>query len=375
MALLGGMQGFITFDWWSVLQVFLLGLIGGVLSGFIGSGGAFFMTPGMMNLGVPGAIAVGSNITHKFGKALVGSLRHRQLGNVDRKLALYMTGTSFVGIRIAAWINELLFRRDSGSGSSSSAASDLYISVVFVTTLTVVAAFMLTEVSRSLKGTHHTEERSASGGLARYLSWANLPPMVYFQVSEARVSLWPLLVVGLFTGYMAGTIGVGGFLGVPAMIYLFGVPTTVAAGTELYLAMFMGGFGAINYVWQGMVDVRLTLILYGGSLIGVLIGAYGTRIVKALTIRLVTGVVIAICVVSRLVAIPVYLRQLGALSFDAAIERQLNWVSTGLLYAAGCTGLTLILVFVIRAHRQRMRVHASLLCSAVRPAHSASHTA
>ena len=68
--------------------------------------------------------------------------------------------------------------------------------------------------------------------------------MIHFRVSETRVSLWVVLLVGLAVGYMAGTIGVGGFLGVPAMIYLFGVPTTVAAGTELYLAMFMGGWGA-----------------------------------------------------------------------------------------------------------------------------------
>ena len=81
----------------TVLQVILLGFVGGILSGFIGSGGAFFMTPGMMNLGVPGVIAVGSNITHKFGKAMVGSRRHGEMGNVDRKLGLFMLLTAAVG--------------------------------------------------------------------------------------------------------------------------------------------------------------------------------------------------------------------------------------------------------------------------------------
>ena len=74
---------FITLSTFDCLQVVMLGFIGGTLSGFIGSGGAFFMTPGMMNLGVQGVIAVGTNITHKFGKAMVGSKRHGELGHVD----------------------------------------------------------------------------------------------------------------------------------------------------------------------------------------------------------------------------------------------------------------------------------------------------
>ena len=94
----------------SALQVVLLGFIGGTLSGFIGSGGAFFMTPGMMNLGVPGVVAVGSNITHKFGKAMMGSKKHGEFGNVDKRLAAFLVFTSFIGIRLAVWINSMLFK-------------------------------------------------------------------------------------------------------------------------------------------------------------------------------------------------------------------------------------------------------------------------
>ena len=82
LQLIGG--HFVEMTWPLALQVAMLGFIGGILSGFIGSGGAFFMTPGMMNLGVAGPVAVGSNITHKFGKAMVGSKRHGELGNVDK---------------------------------------------------------------------------------------------------------------------------------------------------------------------------------------------------------------------------------------------------------------------------------------------------
>ncbi len=108
------LQHFIVLDLTTAMEVVLLGFIGGVLSGFIGSGGAFFMTPGMMNLGVPGIVAVGSNITHKFGKAMMGSRKHAELGNVDRRLGAYLIVTSFLGIRIAVWINSMLFKGGSG---------------------------------------------------------------------------------------------------------------------------------------------------------------------------------------------------------------------------------------------------------------------
>src|SRR4030042_3381533 len=111
-------EHFIQLDLLSSLQVILLGFVGGTLSGFIGSGGAFFMTPGMMNLGVQGVIAVGSNITHKFGKAMVGSRKHGELGHVDKKLGIFMLITALAGIRLAVWISSSLFK----SGQSEGAA-------------------------------------------------------------------------------------------------------------------------------------------------------------------------------------------------------------------------------------------------------------
>ena len=117
---------FVELDLASALQVVLLGFIGGTLSGFIGSGGAFLMTPGMMNLGVPGVVAVGSNITHKFGKAMMGAKRHGEFGNVDKRLAGFLVITAFVGIRLAVWINSALFKvSGDGHGAGGSAASDL----------------------------------------------------------------------------------------------------------------------------------------------------------------------------------------------------------------------------------------------------------
>ncbi len=317
------------------------------------------MTPGMMNLGVPGAIAVGSNITHKFGKAMVGSRRHGELGNVDKRLGLFLIITAFIGIRIAVTITSMLFEEGGdGHGTGGEAASDLYISMVFICVLSLVAISILRDAFGS------KDEQGGQGPsmkIANFLARLHLPPYIYFPVANVRVSLWVLMGVGLATGYLAGTIGVGGFIGVPAMIYVFGVPTAVAAGTELFLAMFMGAFGAVMYAYEGYVDIRLTMLLYLGSLVGIYVGAYGTKVVKEVMIRMVTGTVILICVLSRAVAVPMYLRQLGWINTDPAWDKYFNGASKALLFFAGISGCVIILTNVIKAYRQRRRIQYRLM--------------
>ncbi|MBF0519738.1 MAG: sulfite exporter TauE/SafE family protein, partial [Nitrospirae bacterium] len=241
---------------WYMLGLVVLGFIGGTISGFIGSGGAFLMTPGMMNLGVPGVIAVASNIAHKFGKAMMGSKKHSELGNVDKKLGIFLLITASLGISLAVFVNKFFFVKMGKDGS------DLYVSTFFVVVLSIIGTFMLKDALRSTR-------QPGSGPSDKFLKISRkfqFKPMIHFKVANVDVSLYAILVVGLATGYMAGTIGVGGFIGVPAMIYLFGVPTAVAAGTELFLAVFTGGWGTFNYALRGYVDLRLVLLLYAGSL-------------------------------------------------------------------------------------------------------------
>ena len=349
---------FIDINLMTALQVVLLGFIGGVLSGFIGSGGAFFMTPGMMNLGVQGVIAVASNITHKFGKAMIGSRKHGEAGNVDKKLAAFLLITAICGIQFAVWINSLLFKgAGDGHGAASGAGANLYISLVFVSILLFVALSMLRD---SLKPADQGDG-GPSRKIAEYLARLNLPPMIHFKVADAKISLWILMLVGIATGYLAGTIGVGGFIGVPAMIYVFGVPTAVAAGTELYLAMFMGAYGALSYAYQGFVDIRLTMLLYLGSLMGIYLGVYGVKVVNEKYIRLVTSLIIILCVFSRGIAIPMYLRQLGYLAIDEGYDVYFNQASKFFLFASGITGCLVILYHVIKAYVHRRRIQKTLL--------------
>jgi len=350
---------FIDISLASALQVVLLGFIGGILSGFIGSGGAFFMTPGMMNLGVDGVIAVASNITHKFGKALVGSRKHAAAGNVDKKLAAFMLGTALIGVQIAVWINSYFKGGGDSHGADQGAGANLYISLVFAVILSAVAVSMLRDILKS-KGNGEAGA-GPSMKIAEYLSRLNLPPVIHFSVADTKVSLWVLMVVGVATGYLAGTIGVGGFIGVPAMIYVFGVPTAVATGTELFLAVFMGGYGALSYAYLGFVDLRLTMLLYLGSLVGIHLGVYGVKVVNEKYIRVVTSLIILLCVFSRVIAIPVYLRQLGYLNMDAGWDVYFNTTSKFFLFASGISGALVILMQVIRAYRQRRQIQKTLL--------------
>jgi len=326
-----------------MLGVVLLGFMGGTLSGFIGSGGAFLMTPGMMNLGIPGVMAVSANITHKFGKAMMGSKKHGELGNVDKKLGIYLLATACVGIRAAVVVNGYFYETLGKAGSS------LYVSAFFVISLSIVGYALLMDALASKKD----PDAGPSEKLLNLSKKFQIKPMIKFPVAGVEVSLVVLLVIGFFVGYMAGTIGVGGFIGVPAMIYVFGVPTVVAAGTELFLAMFMGAWGAFNYGLQGYVDLRLVLLLYGGSLVGIYFGAIGTKLVKELYIRMVTAILILLCVISRAFAIPEYLQELKLVNFSANSAAMFEFGSKLFLFVSGIVATFLIIYWTFSAKKAR----------------------
>ncbi len=218
---------------------------------------------------------------------------------------------------------------------------------------------MLRDIMKSKKG--GADGAGPSMKIAEALAKLNIPPVIKFAVSDTKISLWVLMLVGTATGWLAGTIGVGGFIGVPAMIYVFGVPTAVATGTELFLALFMGGYGAISYSLHGFVDLRLTMLLYLGSLVGIHLGVYGVKVVNELYIRMVTSLIILLCVVSRIIAIPIYLRQMGFINFNPSYDQYFNLGSKFFLFASGITGALVILMKVIQAYRHRRKIQKTLL--------------
>ena len=322
---------FITLTPVSVAFLLAVGFVGGLVSGFIGSGGAFILTPGMMGLGVPGAVAVASNMCHKFPKAMVGAIKRYRFGQVDIKMGMVIAATAGVGVQIGIRIQRFIL------ANWGQAGSDLYVSVSFVMVLVVVGSYILKDALRS---SHSGQDDEGTPPLARRLQAINLPPMISFPKSGLRISLWFTLPVGIATGMLAATIAVGGFVGVPGLIYVIGVPGLIASGTELVTAFVMGLCGSVNWAMHGMIDIRLVFIILAGSLLGVQLGAIGTTYVKPIMIKYVMAAIMLIVAASRIVALPGYFDALGFIHVGTGLLYILKVVSfvtmcSGLLVGAG----------------------------------------
>jgi hypothetical protein len=194
--------------------------------------------------------------------------------------------------------------------------------------------------------------------VARYLQSVEIPgTMVYFSSLKARVSILVIAPLGFATGMLAATIAVGGFIGVPSMIYLLGAPALMASATELVIAFIMGLGGTIFYALDGVVDIRLAMIILAGSLFGIQLGAVGTTYVKDHAVKLVMGLIMVIVLFSRFFYIPGYLASLGRIeSIDARTLATLKMLGDGtLVLALAVGGLAILwaLVSGMTQHRQR----------------------
>ncbi len=324
-----------------VVFLFLVGFAGGLVSGFIGSGGAFVLTPGMMSLGVPGTMAVASNMCHKFPKALAGAYKRFKYGQVDLKLGLVLAASACAGVQTGIQIQRYVLERWGQAGS------DLYVSLSLVAVLLVVGSYVFLDAMKISKC--GGSERVAL--LARKLQSINLPPMITFKTANVRISLWFTIPAGFTTGMLAATIAVGGFIGVPVMIYMLGVPGLVASASELVIAFVVGLGGSINWAVHGMVDIRLVLIILAGSLLGVQLGVAGTTYVKEYMIKIVMSIIMLIVAVSRALAIPKYLNRLGVISIDQGTITLLGTISFISMCLALLTGAVIILAGMWRARR------------------------
>ncbi|GBF33537.1 membrane protein, putative [Desulfocucumis palustris] len=335
-------KDFISLNTNSVFFLFILGFLAGVLSGFIGSGGAFVLTPGMMALGVPAAVAVATNMCHKFPKALVGAYKRFKYGQVDIKLGLINGISACVGVQIGIQIQKIIMEKWGAAGSN------LYVSLVFVSVLTVLGIYVLSDARKSMR----SGEGNSVSSLAERIKKINIPPMIYFKTANVRISFWVTVPVGLATGLLAATIAVGGFVGVPGMVYVMGVPAIVASASELIIAFTMGLSGSFTWALSGFIDIRMVVIIMAGSLIGVQIGAVGTTYVKDYMIKYVMSSVMLIVAVSRSFAIPPYLQDLGFMHMTESTVNLLKNVSFVLLCLALAAGGLIILGSMFKKRRE-----------------------
>lgn len=335
---------FIDLNALSITFLFLVGFIGGLVSGFIGSGGAFVLTPGMMSLGVPGTVAVASNMCHKFPKAMVGAIKRFKYGQVDLKLGIVMAISAGIGVQAGIRLQQWIL------STWGQAGSNLYVSLSFVVVLVVVGGYVFKDAITS----SGAESGDKPTGLAKKLQAIHLPPMIHFKTANVTISLWFTVPVGFATGILAATIAVGGFIGVPGMMYVVGVGGLISSATELVIAFLMGLGGSINWAMHGMVDIRLVLIILAGSLLGVQLGAIGTTYVKESMIKVVMATIMLIVAVSRALAVPQYLVQLKLMHLEQNTVDILGKISFIIMCIALLIGASIILGAMWKAKRAEM---------------------
>ena len=260
-----------------------IGFLVGILGGFFGVGGGFIAGPFMFWAGVPMNFVVGTDLAHMTGKSIVAAKRHRSLGHVDMKLGAFMVVATIVGVEVGAQIIEKLERLGS---------VDSVIGIIYVIILLIISAFTAWESIRALRmiRTDQMDVKDAVGfhGLSRRFHKFKLWPMVSFPASGiASISLWTVLGVGFLTGLLSGALGVGGgFIRMPLLVYVVGIPTHVAVGTDLFEIVFSAGYGTITHALKGNVDILMALVMHTGAAIGAQIGATSTRFFAGPKIRL-----------------------------------------------------------------------------------------
>ena len=221
--------------------------------------------------------------------------------------------------------------------------------------LVIVGSFVMRDAMLMKKSTATTP---AGSPLARRLQQIELWPMITCKTANLRISMWFLVPVALATGMLAATIAVGGFIGVPGLMYIIGATSIVASATELVIAFVMGLGGTLIWAYYGTVDIRLVMIILAGSLFGVQLGAIGTTYVKDYMIKYVMALIMLIVAVSRFFAIPKYLNELHVTSLSEGSVSLMTQLSFGVMCFALLTGATIILVNLFKA-RSYERVAAA----------------
>lgn len=326
-----------------LLLLIFVGFGAGVLSGFAGVGGAFVVTPALIVIGFPANLAVGTGIAWVVGKSVVAVWGHGKMGNIDVKMGVVMLTGSTIGmeggVRLLNWAKSL--------GMADGVV--LSISLVMLTT---VGTFTLIECFRRKKELDVLIKKNeklptaVKTGISEKLQAIKLPPVMYFKKSNLSISLWILVGIGLFVGMLAGLMGVGGgFIMVPSMVYLVGIPSFIAVGTDLFQILFSASYGAIRHSLSGNVVIFAAFIMVIASSIGVQYGILVTRYVRGLSVRYILGISIILCacgVVFKLVGI-----------FVEPVKALFEKISLGITFGSLWLTVMMILGLFILALRYR----------------------
>jgi uncharacterized protein len=290
-----------------------IGLAAGLITGCIGAGGGFIITPALMAAGVKGILAVGTDLFHIFAKAIMGTAVHKKLGNVSGKLAIAFLVGSAGGTFIGGAINQGLYNKDP-------LLSEAFISGVYAVLLGFLGFYALIDFIRSSKGDSggdaHGGPASGTPGVAIKLQGMNLPPMIRFDEDFVpggkQISGVIVAIGGVVVGIMAAIMGVGGgFITFPMFVYIFGVSSMTTVGTDILQIIFTAGIAAVfQYAIHGYVFYTLAMGMLIGSLLGIQVGALTTKVVKGIHIRGFYAVSILAGFINRAATLPKKLTEL-----------------------------------------------------------------
>ena len=271
----------------SVNAFLLLGVGGlvGMLSGMFGVGGGFLITPLLFLVGIPPPVAVATSANQIVASSFSALLSHLRRRTVDMRMGLVLLAGGLLGSALGVWVFNLL---------KALGQVDLLVKLCYVVFLGSVGGLMLIESVQAMR-----RARAGKPATRRKHNWVHaLPFKMKFRVSGLYISVIPPLLVGLLVGVLAAVMGVGGgFIMVPAMIYILGMPTKVVIGTSLFQILFVTAFTTMLHATTNYtVDMVLALLLIVGGVVGAQLGTgLGGRL-KAEQLRILLALlVLAVC--------------------------------------------------------------------------------
>jgi uncharacterized membrane protein YfcA len=266
-----------------------LGFVIGILGGFFGVGGSFLAGPALFAAGVPMNFVVGTDLLHIVGKSIVAARTHSILGNIDLKLAAIMVLGTISGSEIGVQAIEALKR---------AAKVDLVVGCITIVVLVSMSVFIFMESWQALKlrgsrkpigqQTSQEKDKRAFKFIAKWTHSLDLEPMLGLPHSGIKsISIWAILLVSLMGGFFSGLLGGGaGYIRMPSMVYLLGIPTHIAIGTDLFEVVVSASYGSFRHAMNGNVDVLIAMIMQTGAAVGAQIGAVLTQYFNGPRIRM-----------------------------------------------------------------------------------------
>ena len=319
----------------SLVVLAFLGFVLGLVSGFIGVGGGFLMTPILIILGFPAHLAVGTSLTWVMGNSIIGCLRHRQLGNVDTKLgALLVVGTIGgieVGTKILNWLK-------------ASELVEVTVLAVSIGVLILVCIYTYYDTLRKRiqlrLRLHRQKESLHPKSKSNYPSKRSihLPAQIYFHKSGITISLLVVLGTGFTVGLFSGFIGIGGgILMMPSLIYMFGLTSFMAVGTDIFQVIFAAAYGVARHTMSGNVVIVAAVVMVLGSSIGTQLGVLATRYASELSMRYVFATSVLIAVLAS-----------GLKLAESIWGNTVNWLQNGaIIVTFGGLGIILLMIAVL----------------------------